>query len=172
MIWDNLPLGVPFPIFAHLFPTLADALPPTDEGYRYILLSAGHSCVGGYNEGVLISEGVSGTVPLVVATAVIDLDGSPFDGETVNLINTEGRYLIGGPTSGIVRMDQMQGHRHTALINRKVVASGSSRASFGSSGDTSPNVGDPTNDGTNGAPRIGLDTHGKDISVLYVLRVL
>src|SRR5690606_24463705 len=67
--------------------------PPTDNpAYRYIRLTAGDD----YNDGVLISESVSGSAPLVTATAVIDLDSSPMDGETVHLINTERRFLRAG----------------------------------------------------------------------------
>ena len=71
--------------------------PPTDDPrFRYVLCTAGETGPGGYNDGVLTSESVMGTAPLVEATAVVDLDGSPFDGLTIHLINTEGRFVGAG----------------------------------------------------------------------------
>lgn len=169
--WACQPIGVPLPMFAHLFPTLADALPPTDQAYRYLLLSAGQSGAGGYNEGIIASEAVSGSAPLTIATALIEFDGSPLDGATVHLINTEARYVIAGATAGVVRMDQFQGHTHDVKINPGYVASGSGRAGLGTQSE-SPNGSKPKDDGEHGAPRFGIDTHGKDISAIYVMRIV
>jgi len=84
-------------------------VPPSDSSlYRYILLTAGEDGVGEYNEGLLTSESVTGSAPLVVATAVIDDATSPLDGETVNLINTEGRFIRASTSPGTVQNDQMQ----------------------------------------------------------------
>lgn len=103
--WALQPIGVPFDIWTHL-PGVE--LPPTDNpNYRYIKLTASDS----YNAGVLTSESVSGSAPLVQATAVIDDPGSPFDGETVHLINTERRVIRAG-SSGSVEADALQDHDH------------------------------------------------------------
>lgn len=99
--WALQPIGVPIPIQTHLAGVVA---PPTDNpNYRYIKLTASDS----YNTGVLTSESVSGSAPLVQATAVINLSGSPINGQTVRLINTERRFLRPG-SSGTVEADAMQ----------------------------------------------------------------
>jgi hypothetical protein len=99
--WLAKALGEPFVIWTH-WPGVE--IPPTDNpNYRYIKLTASDS----YNDGVLTSESVSGSAPLVQATAVIDYPASPFDGETVRLINTEGRVIRAG-NSGTVEADAIQ----------------------------------------------------------------
>jgi hypothetical protein len=82
--------------------------PPLNASFRYIKLTAGESGAGEYNESVLTGETVTGTAPLLIATAVINLANSPINGQTVNLINSEGRYIKPGVTSGTVANDQMQ----------------------------------------------------------------
>ncbi len=82
--------------------------PPTDDPrFRYVLCTAGEDGVGGYNEGILTGETVTGSAPLVEATAVVDLDGSPFDGLTIHLVNTEERF-IGAAESERVQDDSLQ----------------------------------------------------------------
>ena len=84
-------------------------LPPTDSAlFRYVLLTAGESATGGYNEGVLINESVSGSAPLVLATAEIADANSPINGAPINLWNTEGRFVRPGEQSGVLQLDQMQ----------------------------------------------------------------
>lgn len=82
--------------------------PPLNASFRYIKLTAGESGAGEYNESVLTGETVTGTAPLLVATAVINFTSSPINGQTVNLINSEGRYIKPGVTSGTVSNDKMQ----------------------------------------------------------------
>jgi hypothetical protein len=83
--------------------------PPKDNAnFRYILLTAGESGTGEYNETILTSETVVGSAPLLVATAVINLAASPINGLTVNLLNSEGRFVKPGTSSGTVANDQMQ----------------------------------------------------------------
>jgi hypothetical protein len=130
--WALQPIGVPFDIWTHL-PGVE--LPPTDNpSYRYIKLTASDS----YNDGVLTSESVSGSAPLVQATAVIDYPDSPFDGETVHLINTERRFLRPG-SSGTVEQDAMQNitgsiTNQQEITGLPIVASGA----FGKSAVTTP----------------------------------
>lgn len=82
--------------------------PPTnDPRFRYILCSAGETNAGKYNESVLISETVTGTAPLIEATAVVSLAGSPLDSKTVHLINTEGRF-VGAGVSEAFENDSIQ----------------------------------------------------------------
>lgn len=86
--------------------------PPKDNPrFRYILCTAGETGSGGYNEGILTSESVSGSAPLIEATATVSLAGSPFKGLTIHLINTEGRF-VGAGVSGSVENDSFQGHEH------------------------------------------------------------
>ncbi|UZZ12460.1 hypothetical protein NDO41_08280 [Ectopseudomonas mendocina] len=129
--WQMLPLGIPFPIQTHL---TGVPVPPTDNpNYRYIKLTASDS----YNTGVLTSESVSGSAPLVQATAVINLPGSPMNGQTVRLINTERRVLRAG-SSGTVEADAMQNitgsiTNQQQITSLPIVASGA----FGKSAVTS-----------------------------------
>jgi hypothetical protein len=104
--WLGTPVGETLALPTNLAGIVA---PPIDNAsFRYILLTAGESGVGEYNETILTGETVTGSAPLVVATAVINLAASPIDGLTVNLLNSEGRYKKPGTTSGTVANDQMQ----------------------------------------------------------------
>lgn len=90
-------------------------LPPTNNtNFRFAKLTAGDT----YNAGVLTSESVSGTSPTITATAVISLSGSPLNGLTVNLINTERRFLRAG-ASGTLEdaMVGMHAHYLTNMVN-------------------------------------------------------
>lgn len=176
--WSQQPIGVPIPLLDSLTGTSA---PPTDQGYRYIKLTASDS----YNTGVLTSESVSGSAPLVVATAVISLAGSPINGQTVNLINTERRFLRAG-SAGTVENDQMQQitggvgvNLHASTVapmliaqtgafsigpavnsNQATSAAGSSIADgFTFDSANSPNA------------RAGTETRGKNIGVTYFMRI-
>lgn len=82
--------------------------PPTDDpNFRYVLCTAGQTGSGGYNEGVLINESVTGTAPLVMASAKVSLTGSPMDGITIPLINTERRFVGAGEVEALEN-DSMQ----------------------------------------------------------------
>lgn len=103
--WALQPIGVPFGLWTHL---AGVSTPPTDNpNYRYIKLTASDS----YNTGVLTSESVSGSAPLVQATAVISDASSPMNGQTVHLINTERRVIRAG-NSGSIEADALQDHDH------------------------------------------------------------
>lgn len=83
MGWGNKGIGETVAIIAG-----ADE-PPTDQCYRFIKLSAGEAFPGGYNDGVIADEVVSGSFPNVSATGVISDEGSTLDGLTVALTSTE-----------------------------------------------------------------------------------
>ncbi len=85
--------------------------PPTNKGYRYVLLSAGQSGSGQYNNGVLTNESTTGTDPNVTSTARVNLAGSPFNGGTIRLINTERRFLRPG-SPGTLEGSQNLSHSH------------------------------------------------------------
>lgn len=100
--WLSKPIGEPFPLWTHI-PGVQE--PPTGSSeYRFIKLTASDP----YNDGALTGESVSGSAPLINATAVIDYPDSPLHGQTVRLINTEGRITRPGETSGNLQDDAIQ----------------------------------------------------------------
>lgn len=110
--WDLIPLMVPFGVMDDY----AGADVPDNSGYaQFVKLTAGLTGAGQFNENLLTNESVSGSAPLVQATAEIDLADSPFVGETIRLWNTEGRYPKPGVNAGNSANDQMQ--RITGAVN-------------------------------------------------------
>lgn len=174
--WAMSPVGSLVALWDHLAGVSA---PPTDRAYRWVKLTASDS----YNAGVLTNESVSGSAPLVQATAKVNLAASPINGLTISLINTERRVLRAG-SSGTAQDDALQGHKHrTALGN----ASGSDAwAQDGvETSQTSTVIGAATgsyyrlltgvagfSDGTNGTPRTASETRAKNIGATYYLRIL
>lgn len=152
--WALQPIGVPIPLQDNITGVSA---PPTDQDYRYILLTAGEDGVGEYNEGILISESVSGSAPLVVATAVVDDADSPIDGQTVRLINTERRFLRAG-SAGTLQDSQNLAHSH----NQGYLAS------FGVAASAGPLLGgDQVNTGSSG----GDEARPRNVGVTYYMRI-
>lgn len=151
--------------------------PPTDDPrFRYVLCTAGEDGVGGYNEGILTGETVTGSAPLVEATAVVDLDGSPFDGLTIHLINTEGRF-VGAGTVEAVEDDQFQAFR-IGYSNGQYVGNWRVQANTGSGTDPEAlrtAVGDsliPIVLGANGTPRMGDHTQPRAHRLIHYRRIL
>ncbi len=103
--YDVFPIGVPIPVWDHLPITKP---PNSGSGAIFIKLTAGENGEGGYNYGLLTGETVSGSAPLVKATAIVDLLDSPLYGQAVHLINTEEAFLRARTTSGQLQYDQMQ----------------------------------------------------------------
>lgn len=73
----------------------------TDISSKWIRLVAGLTGSGQFNENKLTSESLSGSFPLNIATAVVDDVDSPLYGETVNLLETERRFLRAGNVGGL-----------------------------------------------------------------------
>jgi hypothetical protein len=185
-LWAYQPIGVPIPVFTHLAGVTE---PPKDKGYRYVKLTAADA----YNAGILTAESVSGSAPLVQATAVINLVGSPLNGLTVRLMNTEERSLRAGATSGQALADQLQGHTFgvTAAspypeLNKLQVVNGRYAASL--TGTTVANImyfaDQPpsnalgqfgstriTSDPAYGEARVGSETRSKSLTATYYLRI-
>lgn len=140
--WYNKPIGEVF----YLRDDLAGvAAPPTNNAnYRYIKLTAADA----YNTGVLTSETVTGSAPLITATAVISLAGSPLNGRTVNLLNTERRFIRAG-SSGTLEDDAFQGHEHLQAPR-----------SYSAGSALGPSAGEAENSGTGGStnevPTLGI----------------
>jgi hypothetical protein len=168
--WAFQPIGVPVAVLDNLSGVSA---PPTNLAYRYVKLTAGLTGSGSYNNGILTSETVSGSAPLVSATAVINLSSSPLNGQTVRLINTERRFLRAYDAAGTVMDDAFQGHRMNNLdgtfwVNKVGGTAGSTGYNLGATNTT----GDPVTDGTNGTPRTANETRGKFIGATYFMRIL
>lgn len=105
--WAMQPIGVPIPVFA------GAAEPPRDKGYRYIKLTYGDA----YNTGVLTGEVMTGVAPLVVSYGRVALAGSPINGNTVYLLNTERRYIRPGG-AGALQNDAVQ--NITAVLSGQI----------------------------------------------------
>ncbi|CUA90941.1 Phage T7 tail fibre protein [Chelatococcus sambhunathii] len=169
--WAMQPIGMPIPIFDHIpgVPT-----PPTDKAYRYVKLTAGLTGAGGYNNGILTSETVSGSAPLVNATAVVSLTGSPLNGQTLRLINTERRFVRAGDIAGSVQDDAFQGHRHLPLNPSWPFMHRNGSENFSGGGAPLSSIsttGDPTTDGSSGAPRTSTETRPRNIWATYYMRI-
>ena len=169
--WLSKPIGEPFPLWDHLPST---PIPPTDnEDFRFIKLTAGDA----YNTGVLINESVTGTAPLVEATAQITLTGSPYDGATVHLINTERRSQRAGE-SGVVQQDALQNITGTIYTRYAVVLSADGvfvGPNAGSSATSSayPNTatGGVTTFDASRVARTDNETRDKNIGATFYMRV-
>jgi hypothetical protein len=96
-------IGEPFALWDHI---TGCPVPDNSGDAKFIKLTSGLTGAGGFNEGLLGSESVTGTAPLVEATATILV--GPMTGQTVHLINTEEAFLRARATSGALQMDQMQ----------------------------------------------------------------
>jgi hypothetical protein len=109
------PLLEPFGVPDHIV-----AAPVNTASTKFIKLTAGLDGVGQYNEGLLTGESITNAAPLIVATAVIVL--GPHAGATINLLNSESRYVKPGVSSGTAANDKMQ------QITGELSASGSTFA--------------------------------------------
>ncbi len=147
-----------------------DIPPSTTTDTVWIELTSGLTGSGGFNENKLTSENVSGSVPLVLASAVINFAGSPMNGQTVRLLNTEGRILRPSTSPGTLQNDASQGHRHNWTG-----ATGAGGAQVGSGSGFSITATavttDPITDGTNGTPRTANETRMKNIGVKAYMRI-
>lgn len=110
--WLGMPIGTEFIM------DMNAPLPPKDDSrYRYIILSAGLTGAGQYNEGVLTGEIVTGSDPNITATAVISLSGSPLNGKTQDLINTSRAFPRPGEASGEIINSTLLSHSHSGQAN-------------------------------------------------------
>ena len=168
-------LGEPF----FLFDNITGVSAPDNSGAaKYIRLTAGQSGAGGYNEGLLINESVSGSAPLVEADAEIAV--GPMAGQRVPLINTEMSFIRPGTSSGTLQFDQMQGHWHLVRddaddpvgIHESSGAAGTGNRARRSSIDNGPYLARAIIEGTHGAPRVGVETRSKNRQATYYMRIV
>jgi hypothetical protein len=177
--WSLQPIGVPIPVYDHY----GGAAPSTTNPlYRYIKLTASDA----YNSGLLTGESVSGSAPLVIATATLSLAGSPINGAFISLINTERRVIRAG-ASGTAEQDSLQGHGHRQVVGTPGAIAdsgatgvgydaGASSNGFGirSSTGTTGNdltIGVPILNGANGSPRVSAETRAKSMGATFYMRV-
>lgn len=147
-------------------------IPPTDNSlFRYIKLTAGENGSGGYNEGVLINESVSGSAPLIEATAEVNLPDSPFHGQTVRLLNTERRFVRAGE-SGAAQDDAFQGHGHESRSASFVGGSGSRFVTGDSWTRQDVTFDEGRVDKGFGTPRIADENRPRNIGRTVYMRIL
>lgn len=139
--------------------------PPTDSSdFRYIKLTASDS----YNTGVLTGESVSGSAPTVTATAIISLAGSPLNGQTVQLINTERRFLRAG-APGTLEDSQNAAHTHSgpgAFVGNSATSSTPGQSTTGLVRNTTDGVN--TGIGSSG----GAEARSRNMGVTVYMRIL
>lgn len=156
-------------VFANTAITGSASPPSTVTDTVWIELTSGLTGAGQFNNAKLTSESISGSAPLVLATAVINYAGSPMNGQTIRLINTESRILRPSISAGTIQDDAFQGHRHS--ISTSVFTANAGSIGTGS-GSTNPiTIGDPITDGTNGTPRTANETRMKNIGVKAYMRI-
>jgi hypothetical protein len=166
------PIGVPIQVWDHLS---GSVVPPNSGDVIYVRLTAGQSALGGYNYGNLSSESVTGSEPLVVATAVISLSTSPLYNTTIHLINTEEAVIRARTTSGTQQNDAFQGHRHfdttSSIIRYALSADETHEVSSTDNGATLISQNDGTTAGAYGTPRLASETRPKNVSATFYLRI-
>ncbi|MFK0331112.1 hypothetical protein ACIQUB_08315 [Rhizobium sp. NPDC090275] len=172
--WKSIMVGEIY--FANTGLLGVDAPPANSSEVAFIELTAGLTGSGGFNNGKLTSESVSGSAPLVVATANIFLSGSPMLGQSVALINTEGRILRPGATANNKQDDAFQGHYHhvnmssAGGVGAAPQPAATNTANSGVQTDSLATT-YPTTDGTNGTPRTANETRMRNISVKAYMRI-
>lgn len=145
--------------------------PTTSARFRYAKLTAGLTGGGGYNNGILTSESVSGSAPLVLATAQISLSASPMNGQTIDLLNTEGRIVRPSTSSGTKQDDQVQSHYHS--LSGSVATGGAQNwVGTGASFQVVTSTQGLITDGANGTPRAGSETRMKNVGYTAYMRIL
>ncbi|WP_245456613.1 hypothetical protein [Rhizobium hidalgonense] len=156
-------------VYANTAITGAETPPTSVTDTVWIELTSGLTGVGQFNNAKLTSESISGSAPLVLATAAISYAGSAMNGQTIRLINTESRILRPSISPGTIQDDAFQGHRHPT--GTTVFTGGAGGIGTGSGNINPLTIGDPTTDGTNGTPRTASETRMKNIGVKAYMRI-
>ncbi|CAH8235046.1 phage tail protein [Vibrio aestuarianus] len=100
--WASMVIGQPFPLI-HL--NNGVVTPPKDDtNFRFIKLSSNDQ----YNDGILINEIVTGTAPVLSVTAEINFQGSPLNGQRVELRNTSKLFSRAGENGGVIIGDTIR----------------------------------------------------------------
>ena len=126
--WAGKALGEVFYLWDHLSGV---ETPPNDPDgpLVFVKLTHGEAGSGNFNDGLLDSEELDGSFPLVEATANIRV--GPLSGQRIHLINTEESFLRARESSGALQMDQMQRitGSHDARYTGRAYTIGGSRSS-------------------------------------------
>ena len=173
-LFGAMPIGVPFPVWDHLS---SSVIPPNSGSIIYIKLTAGESGPGGYNYGHLHSESVTGTAPLVQATAVIAV--GPLAGKTVHLINTEEAFIRATTVSGTLQYDQLQRMTGSVTFGRENSSHSYTGVFSGSSSSGGPVTGRGASKHSTGilrfdsanSARSGTETRPKNVSATWYMRI-
>jgi hypothetical protein len=163
--WAMVPVGAYVPLKDD---GTAPAPSRTSPLYKYIMLTASH----GFNDPILVSESISGTAPELIATGVVSLAGSPFNGVRINLINTERRTLKAG-LPGVIEQDALQNIKGSfggAESSTSTTGAFSNGAQFGTVGPGASNR-NVINFDASLVARTSSETRVKSIGVTYYLRV-
>jgi hypothetical protein len=166
-------LSVPVGGFIEIPTNLTGVATPDKDStlYRFARLTAGLTGSGQENEGILVSESVSGSAPLVLATAVVSLTGSPMDGQTIRLLNTEGRFIRPGTSAGTVRADQFQDHQHDSFRTLDGSALPSTNGFYDLMSEGGLVNADVVTGLVTGSTRRGNETYPKHMEVTYYQRI-
>jgi hypothetical protein len=142
---------MPFPVFEHLS---GCPIPSNDGAAKFIVLTANLSGSGDFNEGLLINEEITAnppdaTVPEIVATAEVMLEGSPLFGSVVPLINSMGVMVRPGELAGVMQGDAIRNITGNISFSKGLEspsADGVFGANFSNIGDSGHYTGNfPTN---------------------------
>lgn len=152
-------IGEPFALWDHL----SGVTPPSNSGNaKYIKLTAGEDGPGGYNEGLLQNEVISGSFPSLQASAEVSV--GPMAGQSVWLMNTMEAYLRARETSGASQQAEIESHSHSSQNAMYT----SSDVQVGSGGSIrGVNNGLVSSTGSYG----GNETRVKNISATYYMRI-
>lgn len=104
--------------------TTHEAPPIDDPRFRYVLCSAGQTGAGGYNHGALTNETLTGTSPLINASAEVSLEGSPMNGHTIRLVNTTREFFRPGTPSDTPQDSENKIHFHEFPYEAPTTAGG------------------------------------------------
>lgn len=154
------------------------SIPPQSHAdLVYIELTAGKTGSGQFNEGKLTSESVSGSAPLTEATATISVVGSPINGKTIHLLNTE-EAILRPRASGVGSLQQDQMQQITGSFSSYSGGINSASGAFSKSGSgfrTDPSTPIENSASFNSAnspgARTGTETRMKNIGVTAYMRV-
>lgn len=152
-------IGEPFALWDHL---AGVTLPDNSGTAKYIKLTAGEDGVGGFNEGLLENEVISGSFPTLQASAEVAV--GPLAGQSVYLINTMEAFLRARETSGASQQAEIESHSHSSQNAMYT----SSDVQVGSGGTTrGVNNGFVSSTGSYG----GIETRVKNVSATYYMRI-
>ena len=164
-IWAMQPIGA---LIALIDTGSVQAPPRGSSAYTYLRLTASDA----YNAPNLTNESISGSQPLLLATGVVSLAGSPFNGSTIRLINTERRVLRAG-LPGVVEQDALQNITGTfggAEASASTTGAFSNGVNFGTVGPGGSNR-SVINFDASLVARTATETRVKSMGVTYYLRI-